>query len=52
MMEKFEYMLVPVLMATPIKSIAERLDLYGDEGWELCGIEYGAFIFKRKVPKC
>lgn len=28
-------------------SIEDGLDAFGRDGWELCGIDYGHFIFKR-----
>lgn len=44
--KSFEYKLVP----TPdYPGIVPALKLLGEEGWELCGIEYGCFIFKREL---
>ena len=49
---KWEYYLVD-LYTEPYRwdirlDIQGRLDRYGDFGWELCGTEYGCFIFKRQ----
>lgn len=48
-MIKWEYMLV-LQPKTP--TVAEDdLNSLGMDGWELCGIDYGCFIFKRPIPK-
>ena len=31
--------------------IQDILNQYGSEGWELCSIDYGSFIFKRKIKE-
>ena len=47
-MRKYEYQLVTMPRGSSV-DIENFLNEYGIEGWELCGIDYGCFVFKRKV---
>lgn len=49
MNEKFEYKLVKMLERSSYENIEKLLDSYGNDGWELCAIDYRAFIMKRKI---
>ncbi len=49
-MKRFEYKAVDMLSRYPDKAdLHYELDCHGDDGWELCAIEYGFWIFKREV---
>ena len=44
---EWEYQMEPMPRNKTVKEIEDYLNYYGNDGWELCGIEYGCFIFKR-----
>lgn len=46
---KWEYKLVRYKGAASYTEIEDDLNERGNEGWELCGNEYGCFIFKRPI---
>jgi hypothetical protein len=48
-MKKFEYSLVALPAKSTAAEIEKLLNGYGKAGWELCGMNYGSFIFKREV---
>lgn len=48
MKDKFEYRLVEQPKSKTIAEIEKILDEWGSMGWELSGIDYGCFIFKRQ----
>ena len=50
MINSWEYKLVDTLKRPEtIKDIELYLNQLGQEGWELCGIDYRCFIMKRKL---
>jgi hypothetical protein len=48
-MVKWEYKLVSQVRSSTQDAVSLVLNRHGKEGWELCGIDYGCFIFKRAV---
>lgn len=48
-MRQIEYRLEELPRGKDSYEITEFLDSMGEDGWELCGIEFGNFIFKRQV---
>ena len=48
-MTKYEYKVIRTLKSTHYDLLLEYLNKQGQEGWELCTTEYGAFIFKREI---
>lgn len=44
---EWEYQLVPQPRNKSALELEEYLNDNGKDGWELCGIDYGCFIFKR-----
>lgn len=53
MRQKWEYrtVLLPRAEDLPCSQdpLVTFLNGFGNEGWELCGVEYGSFIFKRTL---
>jgi hypothetical protein len=48
-MKKFEYHMMPLIRGgSSYEELTGLLNSLGEEGWELCSIDYGAFIFKRE----
>ena len=51
-MKKYEYLLIPQPeRPNRTTSISDFLDGLGLDGWELCAIDYGCFIFKRVLEE-
>lgn len=49
-MKKFEYRVQEMQKGgRHLYEVQEELDNYGREGWELCTVEYGCWIFKREL---
>ena len=46
-MSGWEYKLVESPRSSTHEEVKDMLDKLGNEGWELCGVDYGAFILKR-----
>jgi hypothetical protein len=49
-MKRFEYCLKVPEDKLTYSDITKALTSQGSLGWELCGIDYGAWIFKRELP--
>ena len=47
--DKFEYKIEEFVKGRTFEEIQDALNSSGNEGWELCACEYGAFIFKRRL---
>lgn len=52
-MKKFEYLLIEQSKYSQetLLDIQDKMDATGDEGWELCAIDWGCLIFKREIIK-
>lgn len=47
---RWEYRAVEMPSSTYAADITRELNYWGEKGWEMCGTEYGCFIFKRPMP--
>lgn len=47
--KKWEYLLIKKPITKDILDLDIFLQRIGKDGWEMCGSEYGAFIFKRAI---
>lgn len=48
-MRQFEYIYVHLPSTGPEAAFMDILKQRGEEGWELCGFEYGYAFFKREI---
>ena len=48
-MKKFEYNLIKIEYFQELYETENDLNNQGEFGWELVGIEFGCFIFKREI---
>lgn len=46
--KRYEYHMVKQLPGKTVADIIAILNIIGSNGWELCSIDYGYFIFKRE----
>ncbi len=50
-MKRYEYFVTPMPTPASHEDVQDELDQYGEDGWLLCGIEYGAFILARELTE-
>lgn len=46
--KRYEYHMVQQLPGKTVAGITDILNVLGSDGWEICAIDYGYFIFKRE----